>query len=420
MYQSSQDRYGMSISFPLYFSHSFHCSHTPRKSLQSLHVMTGKMGMIDILEEPTERVMISMAIMVARRDLEEHRTHVGNQLVVQSVACYLVGKIHNYSTLSEFSILASREGGFLPAEYTQSRKSCANCSESQRSSGSALSQAQPQPTCMPIASSRTKHMTESARRAYRRSDSPRGSNEWDFLSSFPAVPGTLHKINLTTRSAPTPSKQWSVSHGARSGILKSPKLSDHSEPVMTSIRHRPSQASIFTADTGRTAVKQSKHTPNLSSSSSSSNDLQTPTSPSRNGLKAMPKVHHEHQSRDASDIDDEFALVSNGEEAIHWTKQTSDLRQLSPTRSGPSERENQSSSYPSLSSTSRSRLPLPTKKFVSSPSKPKSQSPASPTKSDSQQSKLDQRTRDRFGFSPSPTRVRPSNSVAPSHIRRGM
>ena len=407
----------MSISFSLYFSHSFRCSHTPRKSLQSLHAMTGKMGMIDILEELTVRVMV---IMVARHDLEEHRTHVGNQLVVQSVACCLVGKIYNYPILSEFSILASREGDFLPAEYTQSRKGCANCSESQRSSGSALSQAQPQPTFMPIASSRTKHMTENARRVHRRSDSPRGSNEWDFLSSFPAVPGTLHKINLTTRSTPTPSKQWSVSHGARSGILKSPKPSDHSEPVMTSIRHRPSQASTFTADTGRTAVKQLKHTQNLSSSSSSSNDLQTPTSPSRNGLEMMPKVHHEHQGHDASDIDDEFALVSNGEEAIHWTKQTSDLRQLSPTRSRPSERENRSSSSPSLSSTSRSRLPLPTQKLVSSPSKPRSQSSASPTKSDGQQSKLDQRARDRFGFSPSPTRVRPPNPVTSSHIKRGM
>jgi len=412
----------MSISFSLYFSHSFHCSRTPRKSLQSLHVMTGKMGMIDILEELTEIMMVSMMIVVvARHDLEEHRTHVGKQSVVQLMGCYLVGKIHNYPTLSEFSILASRGGSFLPAEeYTHSRKSWANCSESQRSSGSALSHAQPQPTFIPVASSRTKHMTESARRAYRRSDSPRGSNEWDFLSSFPAVPGTLHKINLTSRSAPTPSKQWSVSQGARSGILKSPKLSDHSEPVMTSIRHRPSQASIFTADTGRTIVKQSKHTQNLSSSSSSSNDLQTPTSPLRNGLETMPKVHHEHQGHDASDIDDEFTLVSNGAEVIHWTKQTSDLRQLSPTRSRPSERENQSSSYPSPSPTSRSRLPLPTRKIVSSPSKPRSQSPASPTKSDGQQSKLDRRTRDRFGFGPSTAQVRSPNSVIPSHIRRGM
>jgi len=328
-----------------------------------------------------------------------------------------VGKLHNYPTLSEFSILASREGSFAPAkEYTQARKTCANCSESQHSSGSPLLQAQPQPTFMPVASSRAKHMTESVRRAYRRSDSLRDSNEWDFLSSFPAVPGTLHKINITTRSPPTPSKQWSVSHGARSGILKSPKVSDYSKPAMTSIRHRPSQASIFTGDTGRTAVKQIKHTPNLSSSSSSSNDLQTPTSPC---LETMPKVH-ERQSHDGSDIDDEFTLVSNGEEAIHWTKQTSDLRQFSPTRSRPSERESRSSSYPSPSPTSRSRLPLPTKKFVSSPSKPRSQSPASPTKSDGQQPKLDQRTRDRFGFSPSTAKVRPPNSVTPSHIRRGI
>jgi len=76
----------MSINFSLYFSHSFRCSHTPRKSLQSLHAMTGKMGMIDILEGPTERRMISMVIVVTRHDLEEHRIHAGKQSVVQSMA----------------------------------------------------------------------------------------------------------------------------------------------------------------------------------------------------------------------------------------------------------------------------------------------------------------------------------------------
>jgi hypothetical protein len=107
----------------------------------------------------------------------------------------------------------------------------------------------------------------------------------------------------------------------------------------------------------------------------------------------------------ASDTDDGFTLVLN-EEAIHWSKQTSDLRQSSPTRpSFTGQHTPDSYSYLSPLPTSRSKLHLPTK-LTTSPFRSSTQSTASPTKSDGWRTKLDQKTSGRFGFNPSAAKVK--------------
>ncbi len=136
------------------------------------------------------------------------------------MAWYLVSMVRDYHTLSELKTLASRNGNALPAgEHSQAYRSRTSFSESlaaQRSSGSTFSRAQPRSTFVPVTSNGPKHMAESVRRTHHRNDSSGGSDEWDFLSSFPAVPGT--RINPTIRSAPTtPSKKWSVPHGVHGG-----------------------------------------------------------------------------------------------------------------------------------------------------------------------------------------------------------
>lgn len=292
----------------------------------------------------------------------------------------------------------SRGGNVLPSrlveEHAEAQKTRAKHpvpSETYQSSGSVPSPVhgfKSQSIASPGPSSREKHMPFESLRTHHRFNSSKASEEWSFV---PIVPKPHHQKTQSNQSVPiSPSKKHAISRGTGTGELMSPKLpfAPGTLPQASTIpaRHRPSPISTDVPINGsRIIAERSRHTPNSSSSSSqssfssSSQDLKTPTTPSRKKDR-FPKIFDFSSRGGMNDADEDFTIVLNEEEAIHWTKQTSDLRQPSPTR--PSWTGQQTpDSYPSP----QSKLRLPTK--LPSSFRSTTQSPASPVKPDSRRTK---------------------------------
>lgn len=297
------------------------------------------------------------------------------------------------------------------SEVQQDRAKLPADSATYPSSGSVPSQThglKSQPALLPLSPRKEKHM---AGGMHHRSISSKTSDEWTLISSVPTAPGHHQKTHSSQSVPATPSKKQVNSQNSGAGELVSPKMPSMpgtpTRITTTPTRHRPSP--IFTGiptNSSKTTVERPYHISNLSSSSSqssvssSSYDLKTPLTPLRKKDR-LPLTINSSQHTD--DTDEEFTIVLNEDEAIHWTKQTSDLRQPSPTRSNWTGRTTPGSySYPSQQLKLRSPIKMPTSPFKSS-----TQSPASPTKPDNRKVKQDQKTKNRFGLSPRSVKAKP-------------
>ncbi len=224
------------------------------------------------------------------------------------------------------------------------------------------------------------------------------SDEWSLISGQ-NVPEHPPLSAYPNQLAPlTPSKKRTLPLNINSGNFTSPKtpVTLHTlikVPPLTPSRSRRSAIVSVQTSSGGSAVHRSHHTPNSrtpSTSSSSSQDVNTPRTPSHK-RDQFSRIFNPSKFVNA---EDDFTIVLNKDEAIHWTNQTSDLRQPSPTRSHwKREKSTDSYSYPSPQ-----QKPYPPPNVT--PSKSNSQRLASPTKSGSRGTKQDQATKSWFSLSP--------------------
>ncbi|KAF9454799.1 hypothetical protein P691DRAFT_199504 [Macrolepiota fuliginosa MF-IS2] len=308
------------------------------------------------------------------------------------------------------------------SEAQQIRAKLPSRSVPHQSSGSTSSQLRIGFTPQPIVSASSlseKHMDSSTR--VHRSIPSKSSDEWTLVSSPLIAPGH-HKTSSSLSAPTTPSKKQAISQSVGTGNFTNPRIpTTPRTPVRPSaIPTRPRPSPIITgisAPSGGTTAVHPHHTPNLSTSSShsssSSKDLETPVTPS-NRKDRLPKIFDSSQYGKVEEADEDFTIVLNEDEAVHWTKQTSDLRQPSPTRSNwpttPS-----SHSYPSPQTKLR-----PQTKMTASPFRSSAQPPATPTQPDSHKGKQDQKTKGRFGLSPRSGKTKSPSKSAGDTIMFGI
>lgn len=242
-----------------------------------------------------------------------------------------------------------------------------------------------------------KHMLEPTTQHQPTSSS--SSDDWSLISGQ-ATPERSQLIHPNHSVPTTPSKKQTFPQSVTPGNLTSPKMpATLRTPIkvlpLTPTRSRPSPINTAGTPTRGSGpiVQRSHHTPNSSTSStssSSSQDVNTPRTPSHRRSQ-FPRVINPSKFASA---EDEFTIVLNEDEAIHWTKQTSDLRQPSPTRSNWIG-ENPSNTYSYPTSQQNPRPPM-----KMTPSRSNDQRLTAAARPDSRGIKQDQANKSWFSLSP--------------------